>query len=162
MEGPYDKLDGVVSTTSRYTGGETENPTYKQVSAGGTGHTEAIQIVYDLTQVSYDQLLDVFWLNHDPTEANGQFCDKGNQYRPGIFYHDDTQKDQAELSKQKTEQTKTFKQPVVMEITMSSNFYPAEDYHQDYYIKNPLRYKFYRYGCGRDSRLKQLWGSSDH
>lgn len=161
MEGPFDKLEGVVSTTSGYTGGEKENPTYKQVSAGGTGHTEAVQIIYDPTKVSYEQLLDVFWVNHDPTEANGQFCDKGNQYRPGIFYHDESQQALAETSKKHVDETKTFDAPVVTEITIASNFYPAEDYHQDYYVKNPFRYKFYRYGCGRDSRLEELWGKSE-
>ena len=162
MEGPFDKLEGVVSTTSGYTGGQKENPTYKQVSAGRTGHTEAVQIVYDPSKVSYKQLLEIFWVNHDPTEANGQFCDKGSQYRPGIFYHDEKQKTLAEASKEQIEQTKTFSEPVVTEITQASTFYPAEDYHQDYYVKNPFRYKFYRYGCGRDSRLEQLWGKSDH
>ena len=162
MEGPFDKLEGVISTTSGYTGGQKENPTYKQVSAGGTGHTEAVQIVYDPNKITYEQLLDVFWINHDPTEANGQFCDKGSQYRPGIFYHDEEQRTQAEASKKQIEGTKTFSEPVVTEVTSASTFYPAEDYHQDYYIKNPFRYKFYRYGCGRDSRLEALWGKSEH
>ena len=162
MEGPFDKLEGVISTTSGYTGGQKENPTYKQVSAGGTGHTEAVQIVYDSNKITYEQLLDVFWINHDPTEANGQFCDKGSQYRPGIFYHDEEQRTQAEASKKQIEGTKTFSEPVVTEVTSASTFYPAEDYHQDYYIKNPFRYKFYRYGCGRDSRLEALWGKSEH
>ena len=162
MEGPFDKLDGVVSTTSGYIGGQKENPTYKQVTAGDTGHTEAVQIVYDSNKVSYKQLLEVFWINHDPTEADGQFCDKGSQYRPGIFYHDEEQKTLAETSKKVIDETKTFSEPVVTEITEASTFYPAEDYHQDYYVKNPFRYKFYRYGCGRDSRLEQLWGKSDH
>ena len=162
MEGPFDKLEGVISTTSGYTGGQKENPTYKQVSAGGTGHTEAVQIVYDPNKITYEQLLDVFWINHDPTEANGQFCDKGSQYRPGIFYHDEEQRTQAEASKKQIEGTKIFSEPVVTEVTSASTFYPAEDYHQDYYIKNPFRYKFYRYGCGRDSRLEALWGKSEH
>jgi peptide-methionine (S)-S-oxide reductase len=161
MEGPYDKLDGVISTTSGYIGGQTENPTYKEVSAGGTGHTEAVQIVYDPKQVSYEKLLDVFWVNHDPTEANGQFCDKGGQYRPGVFYHEEEQKNIAETSRANIEKTKSFDEPVVTEITMAGTFYPAEDYHQDYYRKNPYRYKFYRYGCGRDSRLQQLWGTPE-
>jgi peptide-methionine (S)-S-oxide reductase len=161
MEGPYDKLDGVISTTSGYIGGQTENPTYKEVSAGGTGHTEAVQIVYDPNQVSYEKLLDVFWVNHDPTEANGQFCDKGSQYRPGVFYHEEEQKNIAETSRANIEKTKSFDEPVVTEITMAGTFYPAEDYHQDYYRKNPYRYKFYRYGCGRDSRLQQLWGTPE-
>ena len=161
MEGPFDKLDGVVSTTSGYIGGQTENPTYKQVSSGGTGHTEAVQVVYDESKVSYEKLLDVFWVNHDPTDVNGQFCDKGDQYRPGIFYHSEEQRKLAESSKQHIEQVKTFSQPVLTEITVADTFYPAEEYHQDYYLKNPFRYKFYRYGCGRDSRLQQLWESKD-
>lgn len=159
MEGPFDKLEGVVSTTSGYTGGQTENPTYKQVSAGGTGHTEAVQVLYDESKVPFEKLLEVFWVNHDPTDANGQFCDKGDQYRPGIFYHNEEQRKQAETSKKQIEQAKTFEQPVVTEITAAGTFYPAEEYHQDYYLKNPFRYKFYRYGCGRDSRLQQLWPS---
>lgn len=159
MEGPFDKLEGVVSTTSGYTGGQTENPTYKQVSAGGTGHTEAVQVLYDESKVPFEKLLEVFWVNHDPTDANGQFCDKGDQYRPGIFYHNEEQRKQAETSKKQIEQAKTFEQPVVTEITAAGTFYPAEEYHQDYYLKNPIRYKFYRYGCGRDSRLQQLWPS---
>ena len=158
MEGPYDKLDGVISTTSGYIGGHSKNPTYKEVSSGGTGHTEAVQIVYDPKKVAYEKLIDVFWVNHDPTEANGQFCDKGSQYRPGIFYHGEEQKQIAEASRANIEKTKRFDQPVVTEITTAGNFYPAEGYHQDYYTKNPYRYKFYRFGCGRDSRLEQLWG----
>ena len=132
------------------------------MSAGGTGHTEAVQIVYDPKTVSYEKLLDVFWINHDPTDSKGQFCDKGDQYRPGIFYHDEEQKTKAESSKQRISETKTFDAPVVTEITMASVFYPAEKYHQDYYKKNPVRYKLYRYGCGRDDRLQELWGESAH
>lgn len=161
MEGPFDKLDGVVSTTSGYTGGQTKNPTYREVSSGGTGHTEAVKILYDETKVSYEKLLEVFWVNHDPTDAAGQFCDKGDQYRPGIFYHNEEQKKQAEASKQRVERVKTFAQPIATEITTAGMFYPAEEYHQDYYQKNPFRYKFYRYGCGRDSRLQQLWGAPE-
>ena len=159
LEGPFDKLDGVVSTTSGYIGGDTENPTYRQVTSGSTGHTEAVQVVFDPEKVSYEELLEVFWVNHDPTDANGQFCDKGSQYRPGIFYHDVEQKEQAESSRGHIESIKTFDEPVVTEITLAGTFYPAEKYHQDYYLKNPYRYKFYRYGCGRDSRLQQLWGT---
>lgn len=162
MEGPFDVLEGVKSTTSGYIGGHTDNPTYKQVSSGGTGHTEAVQIIYDPSQVSYEELLEVFWVNHDPTEADGQFCDKGSQYRPGVFYHDDDQKLAAEASREQIEQNKTFDEPVVTEITMAGTFYPAEDYHQDYYTRNPIRYKMYRYGCGRDRRLVELWGDSGH
>ena len=162
MEGPFDELEGVKSTTSGYTGGQTENPTYKQVSAGGTGHTEAVQIIYDPTEISYEELLEVFWVNHDPTEADGQFCDKGNQYRPGVFFHDEEQKLAAEASRKEIENTKTFDEPVVTEITKADTFYPAEDYHQDYYTRNPLRYRMYRLGCGRDRRLEKLWGASSH
>ena len=162
MEGPFDKLEGVKSTTSGYTGGHAGNPTYKQVSAGGTGHTEAVQIVYDPAEISYEELLEVFWVNHDPTEADGQFCDKGSQYRPGVFYHDEAQKLAAEESLKKIEKTKKFDEPVRTEVTMAGTFYPAEDYHQDYYVRNPLRYKMYRFGCGRDRRLEQLWGAAGH
>ena len=160
MEPPFDKLDGVLSTTSGYTGGHQANPTYKQVSAGSTGHTEAIQIEYDPAKVSYEDLLTVFWMNIDPTTANSQFCDHGSQYRSGIFYHDDKQKTAAEKSLNNLKQTKSFDEAVVTEITSASTFYPAEDYHQDYYQKNPLRYKYYRYSCGRDQRLEKLWGTS--
>ena len=161
MEPPFDRLDGVISTTSGYTGGSTENPTYKEVSSGRTGHAEAVQIVYDPKRVSYEQLLDVFWHNIDPTSAGGQFCDGGDQYRSEIFYHDPEQKRIADRSRAALEQTKPFRQPVVTEITAASNFWPAEDFHQDYYQKNPVRYKFYRYGCGRDKRLEELWGQPE-
>ena len=160
MEPPFDKLDGVISTTSGYTGGHQANPTYKQVSAGSTGHTEAIQIEYDPAKVSYEELLAVFWKNIDPTTENRQFCDHGSQYRSGIFYHNDAQKNAAGKSLNKLNQTKPFDEPVVTEITSASIFYPAEEYHQDYYQKNPLRYKYYRYACGRDQRLEKLWGDS--
>lgn len=158
MEPPFDKLEGVISTTSGYIGGHTKNPTYKEVSAGGTGHTEAVEIVYDPAKVSYAKLLEVFWRNIDPVTSNAQFCDRGSQYRSGIFYHDETQKQLAEASKQTLEASKRLKAPVVTEVTLAPAFYPAEDYHQDYYQKNPLRYKFYRYNCGRDQRLHELWG----
>jgi peptide-methionine (S)-S-oxide reductase len=160
MEPPFDKIDGVISTTSGYTGGHQSSPTYKQVSAGSTGHTEAIQLEYDPAKVSYEELLSVFWKNIDPTTANSQFCDHGSQYRSGIFYHNDAQKNAAEKSLSKLNQTKSFDEPVVTEITAASTFYPAEEYHQDYYQKNPLRYKYYRFACGRDNRLEQLWGDS--
>jgi len=160
MEPPFDKIDGVTSTTSGYTAGRKTNPTYKEVSAGRTGHTEAVQIVYDPNKVSYEELLDIFWRNIDPTTPNRQFCDKGNQYRTGIFYHDEEQKRLAEESKSALEQNKPFKQEIVTEITVASKFYAAEDYHQDYYQKNPIRYKFYRHGCGRDNRLRELWGKT--
>lgn len=160
MEPPFDKIDGVTSTTSGYTGGHKTNPTYKEVSAGRTGHTEAVQIVYDPNKVSYEELLSIFWKNIDPTTPNRQFCDKGNQYRSGIFYHDEEQKQLAQESKTELEQNKPFKQVIVTEITAASDFYAAEDYHQDYYQKNPIRYKFYRHGCGRDKRLQELWGKT--
>jgi len=158
MEPPFDKLDGVISTTSGYTGGDVENPSYEMVSSGRTGHAEAEKIVYDPAKVSYEKLLDVFWHNIDPTTPDRQFCDSGNQYRSEIFYLNDEQKKLAEASKAELEKTKPFSKPIVTEITRASEFYPAEEYHQDYYQKNPVRYKFYRYGCGRDARLEELWG----
>ncbi|MEZ5542688.1 MAG: peptide-methionine (S)-S-oxide reductase MsrA [Pseudomonadota bacterium] len=158
MEPPFDKLDGVISTTPGYTGGHKENPTYQEVSAGGTGHAEAVQIVYDPTRVSYQQLLDVYWHNIDPTSADGQFCDRGDQYRSEIFYHTPEQQRLAQASKAALERDKPFEDPVVTRISAAGTFYPAEEYHQDYYLKNPLRYKFYRFGCGRDPRLEELWG----
>ena len=156
MEPPYDELEGVISTISGYIGGTKKNPTYEQVSAGTTGHTEAVQITYDPQKISYEKLLEVFWRNIDPLTANAQFCDSGSQYRSGIFYHDEAQKKLAEASKKRVQSR--FKKPIVTEIVRASEFYPAEDYHQDYYKKNPIRYKVYRYGCGRDQRLQELWG----
>lgn len=161
MEGPFDKLAGVISTTSGYTGGHTKNPTYKQTSSGKTGHTEAVQIVYDPVQVSYEKLLDVFWHNIDPTTPDQQFCDRGNQYRSEIFYHNEEQKHLAEISKTTLNKNKPFSAPIVTQITQAPTFYAAEDYHQDYYKKNPIRYRYYRYGCGRDKRLEQLWGKEE-
>lgn len=158
VESDFDKIDGVISTTSGYIGGRTANPTYKEVSAGGTGHTEAVEIVFDPARVSYRKLVDRFWTTIDPTVKDQQFCDVGSQYRSGIFYHDEQQRKDAEASKAAIEKTKPFKQPIVTEITMATKFTPAEDYHQDYYMKNPIRYRYYRNGCGRDARLKQLWG----
>ena len=158
MEPPFDKLDGVISTTSGYIGGQKLNPTYEEVSAGRTGHTEAMQIVYDPKKISYEKLLEVFWHNVDPTVKGAQFCDQGNQYRTGIFVHDEQQKRAAENSKIALDKSKPFKAALVTEISLATQFYPAEDYHQDYYMKNPIRYKFYRNGCGRDARLKELWG----
>ncbi len=160
MEPPFDKLDGVISTTSGYTGGHQVNPTYKQVSAGSTGHTEAIQVEYDPAKVSYQELLTVFWRNIDPTTPNRQFCDHGSQYRSGIIYHNNKQKNAAEKSFEELKRNKSFDEPVVTELSSASVFYPAEDYHQDYYQKNPLRYKYYRFACGRDQRLEELWGES--
>ena len=158
MEPPYDHLDGVVSTTSGYTGGKEAHPTYEQVSAGSTGHTEAVSVIYDPKKVSYEKLLSVYWVNVDPTVKDRQFCDSGSQYRPEIFYRDEAQKSSAEKSKAEVSRTKTFAEPIVVAVTSAGTFWPAEGYHQDYYLKNPLRYKLYRAGCGRDARLKALWG----
>ena len=161
MEPPYDELDGVASTTSGYIGGRKKNPTYEEVSEGTTGHTEAVQVAYDPTKVSYEKLLEVFWQNIDPFTPNAQFCDRGSQYRAAIFYHNDEQKRAAEASKQKLEKSGRFTQPIVTEIVQASDFYPAEDYHQDYYQNNPTRYKYYRYRCGRDAVLEKIWGKSE-
>jgi peptide-methionine (S)-S-oxide reductase len=158
MEPPYDELDGMISTISGYIGGTKKNPTYEEVSAGNTGHTEAVQITYDAKKISYEKLLEVFWRNIDPLTANAQFCDSGSQYRSAIFYHDEAQKTLAEASKKRLQGR--FKKPIVTEIVRAAEFYPAEDYHQDYYKKNPVRYKVYRYGCGRDQRLQELWGGN--
>lgn len=158
MEPPFEKLAGVISVTSGYTGGTTRNPRYEEVSAGRTGHAEAVRIHFDPAKVSFAELLQVFWHNIDPTVINRQFCDSGSQYRTAIFYHNETQKKLALQSKAALEKTKTFPGPLVTEITPASAFYPAEEYHQDYSRKNPLRYKYYRYSCGRDKRLKELWG----
>ena len=158
MEPPFDKLDGVISTTSGYTSGHKENPTYKEVSAGITGHTEAIQIIFDPNNISYAELLEVFWRNIDPVAVDRQFCDRGTQYRSGIYYRDTAQEQAARQSLQQLEQNKPFEGEITTEIVAATKFYPAEEYHQDYYIKNPLRYKYYRYSCGRDKRLSELWG----
>ena len=160
MEPPYEKLPGVVSVVSGYIGGTKADPTYEEVSAGGTGHAEAVRIVYNPRKISYPQLLEVFWRNVDPTTPNAQFCDVGDQYRSAIFYHDESQRKAAETSKRAVERKKTFKEPVVTEIAPATRFYPAEEYHQDYHRKNPIRYKYYRHRCGRDQRLRQLWGES--
>jgi peptide-methionine (S)-S-oxide reductase len=153
----FDKVDGVVSTTSGYTGGSKKNPTYEEVSSGRTGHAESVEVVYDPKKVSYEKLLDAFWHNIDPFTLNAQFCDTGNEYRTAIFYHDETQKRLAEKSKKTLQDS--FKRPIVTEIVAAAQFYPAEDYHQDFYLKNPTRYEMYRIGCGRDRRLAELWGS---
>lgn len=158
VEADFDKVAGVISTTSGYIGGRTANPSYEEVVRGGTGHAEAVEIVYDPAKVSYEKLLDVFWRNVDPLDARGQFCDKGSQYRTGIFYHSEKQKQLAEASKKALDGR--FKQPIVTEIVSATEFYPAEAYHQDYYQKNPLRYKYYRLSCGRDQRLEELWGQN--
>lgn len=162
MEPPYDKLDGVISTTSGYMGGKLKNPSYEQVSAGLSGHTEVVQVVYDPKKVSYDKLLEVFWKNIDPTVRDRQFCDIGSQYRTAIFAHTDEQRVAAENSKTQLAKTKPFKDALVTPVTVATDFWPAEDYHQDYYRKNPVRYTYYRTGCGRDARLKALWGSAPH
>ena len=158
MQPPFDKLDGVISTTVGYCGGKEENPTYKQVSAGNTGHAEAVEIVYDPSRISYVELLNVFWMNIDPTQENGQFADTGAQYRTAIFYHDEEQKRLAEVSKKELKNTGKFSKKIVTEIVPATPFYRAEEYHQDYYKKNPLRYKIYRYGSGRDDYLARKWG----
>jgi peptide-methionine (S)-S-oxide reductase len=160
MEGPFDAIPGVISTVSGYIGGSVKKPSYEQVSAGITGHAEAVEVVYDPRKVSYQQLLDVFWRNVDPTDGGGQFCDRGSQYRTGIFYHDEEQKALAEQSKQALQAGQKNKGAIVTQVVRATEFYPAEEYHQDYYTKNPLRYKFYRLNCGRDQRLKDLWGAS--
>ncbi len=156
MEPPFDKIDGVISTTSGYTSGHQKNPTYKQVSAGVTGHTEAIEIVFDPDKVSYEKLLEVFWLNIDPLNAKGQFCDYGTQYRTGIYYLDEQQQKLAEASLAGIKSK--LNKPIATEIKAATQFYPAEDYHQNYYQVNPVRYNYYRWSCGRDQRLQELWG----
>ncbi len=158
MVAPFKALDGVLSVTSGYTGGITQNPTYEQVSSGRTGHAESVQVVYDPKKVTYEKLLYVFWRNIDPTTKNRQFCDVGTQYRTGIFYFDEEQKKAALASKAELDKSRPFKAEIVTEITAAGEFTAAEGYHQDYYLKNPVRYKFYRAGCGRDDRLKELWG----
>jgi len=158
MEHPFDELDVVLSTTSGYTGGYKPKPTYEEVSTGSTGHTEAVQIAYNPQKISYAQLLDIFWKNIDPTTPNRQFCDYGTQYRAAIFYSGEEQEQLAKASLESLQRSKLFKAKIVTEITAATEFYPAEEYHQDYYRKNPLRYKFYRYNCGRDQRLQELWG----
>jgi peptide-methionine (S)-S-oxide reductase len=157
-ESDFEKVPGVISVTSGYTGGRVANPTYEQVSRGGTGHAESVEIVYDPSKVSYEQLLDHFWHNVDPFVAHRQFCDVGTQYRPEIFVHDEAQKAAAEASKARVQQR--FKQPILVDITQAGPFYRAEEYHQDYYKKNPIRYQYYRWGCGRDRRLAEIWGTS--
>lgn len=157
-EADFDKVEGVVETISGYMGGTTPNPTYEQVSSGTTGHAEVLQLKYDPARVTYEQLLDVYWRNVDPLDSGGQFCDRGSQYRPVIFYHNEDQKRLAEASKAALEASGRFKQPIVVEIAPASTFTPAEDYHQDFHLRNPLRYMVYRIGCGRDARLEALWG----
>jgi peptide-methionine (S)-S-oxide reductase len=158
MEHPFDELGGVVSVVSGYTGGRKNNPTYREVSSGTTGHAESVEITYDPLKISYVKLLDVFWHNIDPTVKDRQFCDVGTQYRSAIFYTGEEQRRLAENSKKEQEQSKRFKGPVYTQIVPATVFYPAEEYHQHYYKKNPVRYEFYRYNCGRDQRLHELWG----
>ena len=157
LEGPFDALPGVLETQSGYTGGQTPNPTYEQVSSGTSGHLEAMRVVYDPEKIGFDKLLDVFWRNIDPTDPGGQFCDRGPQYRSAIFFGDETEEAVALASKARVEEKRGF--TVATEILPRTAFFAAEEYHQDYYRKNPLRYHFYRQGCGRDLRLRQLWGA---
>lgn len=159
VEEAFDHVPGVVSTTSGYMGGKRKNPTYQEVSAGTTGHTEVVQVVYDPAKVSYEKLLEAFWRNVDPTVKDRQFCDIGDQYRPEIFAHTPEQQRLAEASKAQLQRTKPFREPIVVPVSTAGEFWPAEEYHQDYYKKNPLRYRFYKTGCGREARLEQLWGS---
>jgi methionine-S-sulfoxide reductase len=158
MEPPFEQLKGVLSVRAGYTGGQKDNPTYEEVSSGSTGHAEAVEVSYDPTKITYDELLEVFWRNVDPTTEDAQFADHGTQYRTAIFYHNEEQKRLAEVSKDKLAKSGKFKDPIVTSIEPVTKFYPAEDYHQDYYKKNPVRYQYYRSACGRDARLKQLWG----
>jgi peptide-methionine (S)-S-oxide reductase len=160
MERPFDELPGVLSVTVGYTGGHTRNPTYEQVSSGGTGHAESVRVEYDPAKVNYATLLQAYWHNIDPLTPDAEFCDHGTQYRSAIFYLDDEQKHQAEQSKQALDASKQFKTPIVTQIVAASQFYPAEEYHQHYSRKNPVNYQLYRQGCGRDQRLKELWGDS--
>lgn len=157
-ETAFEGQPGVISVTSGYTGGTVQSPTYEQVSSGGTGHAESVRVVFDPDKITYAQLLDVFWHNVDPLDGGGQFCDRGNQYRSAIFYENDTQKQQALASKEALEKSGRFDKPIATQIVAASTFYPAEEYHQDYYKKNPIHYQAYRLGCGRDHRLQQLWG----
>jgi peptide-methionine (S)-S-oxide reductase len=160
MQPVFDGLPGVVSTRVGYTGGRKKNPTYEEVSGGGTGHAESIEVTYDPRKTSYRNLLNVFWHNVDPTTREREFCDVGHQYRTAIFFHSPEQGTEARASKAALEKTKPFKAPIVTEIVPASMFYPAEDYHEEFYRKNPVRYRFYRYACGRDQRLRDLWGAA--
>lgn len=158
MEEAYEKVNGVTSVVSGFMGGKTANPTYKQVSGGNTGHAEVVQVTFDPAKVSYEKLVDWFWVNIDPVDAAGQFCDKGSEYRSAIFYHGDEQKRIAQASKEELQASGKIKQPIATEITVAGPFYAAEDYHQGYYKKNSVRYQYYKYGCGRAQRLEQIWG----
>ncbi len=160
MEPPFDRMEGVVSTTSGYTDGTVAGPSYKQVSAGGTGHAEAVRVVYDPAKVDYRTLLEVFWRNVDPLDAAGQFCDRGHEYRPAVFAHGEEQRRLAEASKAALAASGRFERPIAVAVEPARDFYVAEDYHQDYYVKNPARYRYYRWNCGRDARLEQVWGAA--
>ena len=162
VESDFDMVPGVVETVSGYTGGTTANPTYRQVTAGGTGHYEAVRIRYDPEKVSYERLLHVFWRSVDPTDAGGQFCDRGASYRTAIFAGTEEERRLAEASKEAVERSGVLEQGVVTPVEPLKEFYPAEDYHQDYYMKSPVRYKFYRFSCGRDARVRELWGDQAH
>lgn len=159
-ETAFEGLPGVISVTSGYTGGQMKNPTYEQVSAGSTGHAESVEVAYDPSKITYEKLLEVFWHNVDPFQANGQFCDHGTQYRSAIFYKDESQHQAAEQSKRKLEEDPRFRGKIVTQIVPVSTFYRAEEYHQDFYKKNPIRYRTYRMGCGRDARLRAIWGDA--
>lgn len=160
MQPPFDKLEGVIKTVVGYTGGKKANPTYREVASGQTKHAEAVEVYYDPRKIGYKKLLEVFWRNINPTDAGGQFVDRGKQYRSEIFFHDEKQKKLAEESRKLLDQSRRFKVPIVTAITKAGAFYVAEDYHQSYYKKNPLRYKYYRYGSGRDKFIEKFWGKS--
>ena len=161
IEADYEKLDGVLGVVSGYAGGELKNPTYKQVSSGNSGHIEVVEVSFDASRISYAEILDYFWRHIDPTRDDGQFCDRGPQYRPAIFYRGETQHREAQASEKRVVASKPFPEALKVELIAATEFYPAEDYHQDYYKKNPVRYKFYRYNCGRDARVEALWGKPD-
>jgi len=160
MEEAFEKVDGVLEVVSGYMGGTVKNPSYEDVSAGKTGHAESVEVRYDPAKVSYTQLLEAFWRNIDPVTPDAQFCDHGNQYRAAIFYQGEAEERAAEESRQAIQQSKRFSTPIVTQLTAASDFYPAEEYHQDFYKKNPVRYKFYKFTCGRAQRLETLWGNS--
>ena len=162
VESDFDAVPGVVETISGYTGGTADSPTYRQVTAGGTGHREAVQIRYDPKQVSYERLLHIFWRSVDPTDGGGQFCDRGESYQTAIFVGNEEERRLAEASRDMLERSMVLDAPVVTPVETAGEFYPAEDYHQDYYTKNPVRYRFYRFSCGRDSRVQQVWGRQAH
>lgn len=160
MEPPFDEVDGVIETISGFSGGHVENPSYEQVVRGGTGHLEVVQVTYDPDRVEYQTLLEIYWRNVDPLDGDGQFCDRGESYRPAIFVHDEEQARLARASLERLESSGRFEEPIAVTIEPFEAFYPAEDYHQNYYLENPARYKYYRWRCGRDERLESLWGAS--